>query len=1209
MSLLRFNANAMPLSPGIRLLEASAGTGKTFALAHLVLRLLSEGSAPLTVEQLLVVTFTDAAAAELRDRIARRLQEALQLLEPGSAATPGDAPLAAWLEALGPNPPALLRGRLLLALEQLDRADITTIHGFCRRTLQRQALEAGLGPAVSLESEGRERRAELVHDYWSRQVLPLPAGLLAGLRQRHVTPEQLTALLGSLDGDPALALDPLPPELSSEAPLAPQLQALWPALWQRFHQEWLERSAALEDDLAAAARELKSLGIAAKPYRLKAKPDKLERVQTWLDGRPDPSAAPSYQEVLSQSDLLGYFHPGSFCKVAALAHGDGVSLPQRPLMEAIAALVDGPAELALLHFAHCGRSELARRRERSGQMGFGQLLEALDPGPNPEGGESPLLAAVAQRYRAALIDEFQDTDPIQWRILQKAFTGAGSQHLLVMVGDPKQAIYRFRGGELATYRQAAAAASTSYGLTENRRSSEALVAGLNALMRPGLVRSGLDVPAVEAKARKGELLLAAGESPLQTLPVEPAQLESRVAAWCQALLERRLLLRQGDAERVLQPGDVCLLVGRHSQAESLRAALEQRQLPSRLVSRGDVFETVGATALQRLVDALASPGDPGRQRLLAASALLGWPAEELRNSPPERWDQLAADLSQWAQQLPRLGLTGVLAELLAADGLAQLSLRGRALADLQQAAELVQEQMHSQGLGAVAAADWLRNLRLQEERDPPDAHLCRSDAAQSAIAVVTVHRSKGLEYPVVVSPYLWKAPTPARAGAQRLGRRWLPPGSAEPRLDLHLNPYWGPGRAAAAQDYEAQLQEAERLAYVACTRAQHLLVLAWPGAEHAEAGNPLSPWLEQPELPEVHTIDPTQLPPPGRHWSPDPERGVLQLGPTPNRRLDSRWGRASYSAWAHAEAALPPQAQDEGRDSDALTAPDDSDVAATPTASDLWPELGPLAHFPRGAGPGEALHRMLEQLDFAQLADDPQASQPLLLQELERAGLEADLLEPLLEGLVQLVRSPLGGALGACRLMDLDSGSWLSELNFDLPLAHVASDRLVRSSGLAAAFEQHPGGRFGAEYGRQLRGLQVASRGFLTGSIDLVFQWQQRWWVADWKSNWLGRKGSQGQVVACGPADYQQPAMAELMVRSHYPLQAHLYLVALHRYLHWRLPSYDPAEHLGGYAYVFLRGVPGPMADPEAGVPGVLVDTPPLERLFALDALLREGQP
>ena len=436
-------------------------------------------------------------------------------------------------------------------------------------------------------------------------------------------------------------------------------------------------------------------------------------------------------------------------------------------------------------------------------------------------------------------------------------------------------------------------------------------------------------------------------------------------------------------------------------------------------------------------------------------------------------------------------------------------------------------------------------------------------------------------------------------------------------MDLHLNPYWGAGRAAAAQDYDAQLQEAERLAYVACTRAQHLLVLAWPGADHAEAGNPLSPWLEQPEPPGLHPIDPTDLPPAQRPWRPDPERGALQLGPTPGRTLDSRWGRASYSAWTHGGAVLPPEASEEGRDSDALSRDgDDPDAEAPdagPNAGAMGEQarLGPLASFPRGAGPGDALHRMLEQLDFAQLAENPEASQPLLLQELERAGLEADLLEPLLEGLVQLVRSPLGGELGGCRLMDLASGSWLSELNFDLPLAHVASDRLVRSSGLAAAFEQHPGGRFGADYGRQLRGLQVASRGFLTGSIDLVFQWQQRWWVADWKSNWLGRRDSQGQVVACGPADYNQPAMAELMAANHYPLQAHLYLVALHRYLRWRLPGYAPERHLGGYAYVFLRGAPGPTAaDP---VPGMLVEQPPLERLLALDQLLspaeREASP
>ncbi len=173
-------------------------------------------------------------------------------------------------------------------------------------------------------------------------------------------------------------------------------------------------------------------------------------------------------------------------------------------------------------------------------------------------------------------------------------------------------------------------------------------------------------------------------------------------------------------------------------------------------------------------------------------------------------------------------------------------------------------------------------------------------------------------------------------------------------------------------------------------------------------------------------------------------------------------------------------------------------------------------------------------------------------------------------------------------------------------------DRLVRSGGLAAVFSDHPGSRFGAAYGQQLRQLEVASRGFLTGSIDLVFRHGGRWWVADWKSNWLGRRDGQGQVLACGPNDYPQGAMEALMASNHYPLQAHLYLVALHRYLRWRLPGYTPEQHLGGYAYVFLRGVPGPLPPgtaPEAGVPGVLVEQPPLPRLLALDRLLQEGQP
>jgi exodeoxyribonuclease V beta subunit len=1227
MTLAPFEPNAMPLSPGIRLLEASAGTGKTFALAHLVLRLVSEGPRPLAIEQLLVVTFTDAAAAELRDRIARRLQDALTQLEaaagqpnPGDPAPPVDLdqPLAAWLAAQGPDPSPLLRGRLLLALEQLDRADITTIHGFCRRSLQRQALEAGLGPAVSLETCAAERRGQIVHDYWQQQVLPLPAEQLAGLLSRDIKPERLASMLQNLDGDPALELDPLPEGIARDAPLAAQLQAHWLAGWQRFEQLWHRDAEALEHNLAASAGIAKANGHSYKPYRLKPKPDKLDAVTGWLAGL---EGAPSYAELLERKELREYFHPGPVQKLECAAHREDARLPQAELLEAIAALVDGPAELLLLHFAHWGRMELARRRERSGEMGYGQLLELLDPG---EQADTPLLRAVAGRYRAALIDEFQDTDPIQWRILQGAFGGDPPRHLLVMVGDPKQAIYRFRGGELATYRQAAAQAEARFDLVENRRSSEGLIAGLNALMRPGLVGSDLEVPEVLCRARGEQLTLAAGEAPLQLLALEPAQLESQVAAFCQGLLERQLQLVKGESRRPLEPADLCLLVNTHREAEALRVALERRGLPSRLMNQGDVFASEGALALQRLLDALAAAGDPGRLRLLAASSLLGWSAEGIRSAPPAAWDQLADNLARLAERLPQQGLTAVVGQLLGSEALARLALRGRALADLQQAAELVQEQMHRQGLNTAATADWLRNLRLQEERDVPDAHRCRSDAAESAIAVVTIHRSKGLEYPVVICPNLWSGERATRGGSASLGRRWRPPGSRRPRFDLHLNPHWGTGREAAEQHAEAERQEAERKAYVACTRARQLLVLGWPEADEAKPGNPLSPWLVDQatadglrELPLQH-VDPTTHPPARERWRPGPPCGDLKLGPTPARSLDTLWGRASYSAWTHGAAALPPEARDEGRDSDALSrdgddtgdeAADEEGGGADPARA-AWPALGPLARFPRGATPGDALHRMLEQISYPALAAGAlEPARAVVLRELDRAGLAADLADSVLTALQQLVLTPLGGPLAPLRLADLEPGSWLNEMAFDLPLA-TGRERLVRSSGLAEVFRLHDGGRFGNGYGRQLQALGVASRGFLTGSIDLVFRCGERWWVADWKSNFLGQRDGSGSVLSCGPSDYSAAAMAQLMASNHYPLQAHLYLVALHRYLRWRLPGYAPDRHLGGYAYVFLRGVPGPMAaKPGDDVPGVLVERPPLARLLALDALLREGQP
>lgn len=1242
-----FEANTFPLEPGVQLLEASAGTGKTFALAHLVLRLVTHPLDPLPLERLLVVTYTEAAAAELRDRIAGRLQQALAALESDAAA--GDAVLAEWRAAqAGPSAShPRLRGLLLLALEALDRADITTIHGFCRRSLERHALEAGLGPSLELERDDGERAAQVIHDYWQGQVLALPPELLAGLQAQGITPELLEKLLVRLDGDPALELDPLPQGFRADLPLAVQLPPLLEQHWQTFRREWAGRGAALEAAFCATAAELARLGSGStSSYAARPRRRRVAELDAWIAGWSEAGAAPGYAQVLEQKLLREYFHPGPFTKVAAELDGEALTLPERPLLEAIAALVEGPAELVLGHALIQGRRELQRRRARAGTMGFADLLAALDPGP---GGDrhGPLLAAVGERYRVALVDEFQDTDPIQWRILERAFVAPAGQerrHLLVLVGDPKQAIYRFRGGELATYRLARRRADAIHGLRENRRSSEPLVNALNRLMAPGLVRSGLPVPAVLARSEKGELVAERPIAPLQLLPVgNDDDLPQRVAALCQQLLERGLRIRGRDPEgtlreRALTPADLCLLVARHSQAEALRLALEQRGLPSRLVSRGDVFASEAAAALQRLLDALAHPGEPGRQRLLAASVLLGWSAERLAEAPPEAWEQLANHLAELAVRLEHDGLLACLGELLSTDGLARLSLGGRLLADLQQVSELVQEHMHRHGLGAAAAADWLRRIRLEPRRRVPEEHQLNSTAADAAIAVVTVHRSKGLEYPVVICPHLWRgaaAPT-ARGGA--IGRRWLPAGAAAPRLDLHRNPHWGPGRQAARSNWAEEEQEAERLAYVAATRARHLLVLGWRDGA-GEDSSPLAPWLlaggvlrDAADLP-LEVLDPAGLPAAAARWCPPAAQGRLEVGALPRHRLDTGWGRSSYSSWAHSAASLPPAALEEGRDSDDAAPPDGADpdgaapggsaAAGSPAgpaaATAGWQRQGPLATFARGTGAGEALHRILERLDHRLPADDPEPL-ALIAAELERAGLDPQGAGTVAAALDQLRLTPFGGALRGFRLAELAMAERLNEMNFDLPLAvpHAADavcSARVRAAGLARCFRDHPQGLFGEDYAARLEQLEFASRGFLTGSIDLVFRHGERWWVLDWKSNWLGERDGAGAPLPCGPAHYGLEAMAELMAASHYPLQAHLYLVALHRYLRWRLPGYRPERHLGGFAYVFLRGVPGAAAAAErlaaagAAVPGMLVEIPPLQRLLALDAVLREGCP
>ena len=1204
-----FEANTYPLTPGVRLLEASAGTGKTFALAHLVLRLVTEQQ--LSLDQLLVVTFTEAAADELRDRIGRRLDAALQgLLQQEHSSTPLpelDSVLQNWLAQHGQDvrQRRLLASRLLESLEALERADITTIHGFCRRSLRRQALQNGQALDLVLDDDPQTLAIQVAHDLWREEVLRLDPGEVSGLLQAGLCPEALATALQKLDGDCAVRIAEDAEPIAADQTLAEVFPRWLQSRWEHFNEHWHRDGAALEQVFRASATEWRSLGCTdTKPFSARPRKDRCQELNHWTDHvNKTGSHSIDYADVRNQVLLGGYFHPGSFQKTARACGENEPTLPLPALQTAIAELWDGPAEQTWRHLLIRGLKQISERRRHRGVVGFSGLLDALDPAQS-EAAES-WLTPLRSRYRVVLIDEFQDTDPLQWRLLKTAFRTP--IHLLLMVGDPKQAIYRFRGGDLNTYKAARREADRIDDLLDNRRTTPQLMQAMNQLMAPGLHLSELDVPEVTPRSSAQPLTLPQGSASLQIHDINPDDHDgesSRTAI--EARIPRiatDLILQTLTQDADLDPSDVCILVSRHRQAEDIRAALAAAGLPSRLVSQGDVFTSQGASDLQTFLDALARPGHAGGLRQLAVSSLLQWRSEELVAAEQNgQLDQLASQLQQLAAELPRLGLMGCLARLMDGETVADLSSRGRLLGDLQQCARLVQDTMHRQGLDASSGADWLRRQRLHPPDTIPEQRQPFSDLAASAVAVVTVHRSKGLQYPVVICPYLWEAPSPGRGPLWR-----MPPGDDSASWRVALNAHWGLGHAAShCADIESQA-EAERLAYVAITRAERHLVLFQARAARQE-GNPLAAWLKDladPPSPliSLHRAAPD---PQINRWHPRLIERDLTCAPVPAHGFDRSWGRSSYSAWiaGHegAKAASPdPRNLEEGRDVDARTGSDSEPPTLADQNEPLDPDDSPLGSFPRGAAAGDCLHRILEQLPFDQ-AIDQDSNRTLVERELTRSGLDTDMTDAVLDGLSTLMEAPLGGPLGDLKLSSLHSGRRLHELSFDLPVAHQG--RAVQPGQLARAFRIEPGRRFGGRYADSLQDLDFLSRGFLTGSIDLVFTdgddpATARWWVADWKSNWIGERDVDGRPLHCGPRHYSQAAMEEQMYLHHYPLQAHLYLVALHRFLLWRLDGYRPERHLGGYAYIFLRGVS------RHGGSGVILEAAPLKRLHCLDAVLR----
>jgi exodeoxyribonuclease V beta subunit len=1105
------------LPSGTTLLEASAGTGKTFTVGALVTRYVAEGVARL--DEMLVITFGRAASQELRERVRAQLVEAQRALADPSSADRTNT-LIDFLLREGADRPTMHR-RLTDALAAFDSATIATTHQFCQIVLRSLGVAGDTDAGATLVESLDELVVEVVDDLYLARY----------------------------------GADRNPPPFDRAAALA----------------------------LARTAIE-------------------------------DPQAV-----------------------IAAADADDGV----------------GTARAA---FAEAVRVEVERRKRRLGVLSYDDLLSRLAIALEalPSGEEPPARTRMRQRWRIVLVDEFQDTDPVQWEVLDRAFTGHAT---MVLIGDPKQAIYGFRGGDVVTYLEAARTAATHATLGTNWRSDEALLRRLQVLLEgAALGHPDIVVRPVTAHHPLTRLAGAPHPSPLRLRQVRrdgfrltKAGLVSAkdarafIAEDCAADVATLLASGATWCDEPVRAGHVAVIVATRAEGQLIQRHLSARGIPAVMSGGGDVFLTPAGDAWLTLLEALESPHRSGLVRAAALTCFFGRTAVELDAGGEELTARIADTLRGWALLLRGRGVAA-LVEAAEERGLTRRVLAEeegeRLLTDVRHLGQLLHEVAVREGLGLTALLGWFREER---RRTGTTERPRRLDSDAAAVQVVTVHGSKGLEYPITYLPFAYQYfPFPSEVArfhddASGRVRRTLDVAGSGSRWPEHL-----------ARHQAEELGEEMRELYVALTRARSQVVAWWAPTTNTPTG-PLHRLLfgrrpgeaavpDQMDVRDDEYVDrvlrlieelggPThevaEIAPPVP--APDAELVGALAARRFDRSVDTAWRRTSYSGLIRVEESAPGPSDHVGSEPE-VSAKDDDDVAVETPAAAGWgavvetsaaaglETVSPMAGLPAGATFGSLVHAVLEHAD----PDAPDLREELLrhvTEQLRWWPVDATA-EELADGLLPLNSTPLGPLTGGLTLAQIPLRDRLRELDFEFPLAGGdtrgdTSEVLLRD--LAGVLREHlpaddplrpyadrldGAGPWGRELGDQ------ALRGYLSGSVDVVLRLPSpddgsRFVVVDYKTNLLGDQAA---------ADYAPGRLTEAMLHSHYPLQALLYSVVVHRFLRWRFPGYEPAEHLGGVLYLYVRGMLGPDTPLVDGHPtGVFSWRPPPALVVALSDLLDGG--
>jgi exodeoxyribonuclease V beta subunit len=1176
---------------GMNLIEASAGTGKTYTITSLYVRLLLEKS--LLPEQILVVTFTEAATKEIKERVRARLQTVLAVLQ-GEQEAGDDYFLAGLVDRyLGDKKATAV---LVNAVRSLDLAAIYTIHGFCKRMLAECAFESGVDFESEFAGDDAAILQQVVDDFW-RIEAPGWGRILTGyLYAQGCSSDSLLkdlqgVVLQTIAFGRCILLTPPDRAKVDPAELVNHLAGLWAS----------ERS-----DIAAALTS-GALSQARDKYCAANLSAWFAELDAYFQ---DP------KQVVLPADVFLKFSAGSLA-----AHTKKKkTTPMHRFFDLADTLIQeleqayGAIRLACIEYC---RKELPARKRQHGIMTYDDLLLGVRNGLKAPGAGTTMTELVRSRYPAALIDEFQDTDPLQFEIFERLYRDTPC--CVFLIGDPKQAIYSFRGADVFAYLRASAATANQYTLGTNFRSEASLIAAVNKLFglhSNAFLFEEIKFRSVQAAENLLEPLCITGDDdkPLTFwfFDEQPNKNDARyflARGVADKIVQLLNLGRQGNArigKRPLAAADMAVLVRTHREGELVRQALLDKGVPAVVHSQESIFSSPEARDVQFLLAGICSPLEKNKLHAALSTGLLGYRAEDLCDleENEQAWERILDRFVGYYQQWSERGFAVMFRRLLererVSERVAGLAGAERCLTNLRHLLDLLQAIANSEELGPEELLGWLRAKRHGVEKLDDEDQL-RLESDENLVTIATIHKSKGLEYPVVFCPFMWDT---------RVGKRSqtsyavFHDDSKILRIDL--------GTEKIEQHHSLQQQEmlAEemRLLYVAVTRARNRCYLGWGKVgtggrgvsdrsalgyllqQNGADGNPGKSG-ENGSVPEIYegasglTLKELAAAAPqavGIEALPEtahlqvierPDIGITDRSRTLRRELTPSDTIQSFSG-------LQFQHDIEEPDHDG-----ESGIVLRhgPPGQDESGERS-LFSFPRGRRAGSCLHAIFENLDFSDL--EGKGAIQVVAGWLRRFGFDEEWAVPVQQGLSDVCRTPLLHDKGAFCLASLTKAHRLDELEFYYPVPLLSAEKL------RSIFVRHLDNKVTAgDRERSASKERRKGNGFMKGFIDLVFEWQGQLYLVDYKSNHLGSSVE----------DYGRPQLAAAMTEARYDLQYYIYSVTLHRYLKKRLRSnYDYDRYFGGVLYLFVRGMK-PERGPEFGV---YFDRPRKEVIESLDRSL-----